>query len=428
MSLDVFYDMVCDLRDHNSTNDKIEILKKWFNDHKYLEDYLRTIYDDCIVFNITSKIIKKKKDLRTATDLDLWELLNVAATRKVTGHDLIGMFNTYLENKPEHIKELIYYIIDKDLRCSCGTTLVNKALSVPIPVFKVALANKYDNKYINDWTDWRSSHKLDGCRCLVIKKGNSVSYMSRTGKPFLTLDNLTDDVMSLSDVESDSFVLDCEVCVLDENGDEDFQGIMQEIKRKNHSIENPVLKVFDVLTVYEFESKTSTCDLDTRLKRFDGFNKCDNIQKLDQITILDDDHFNELYDMSVNKGWEGLILRKNTTYKGKRSNDILKVKKMSDDEFTFIDVEFGVKKIMDDKGVKVDRQVLAAGIIDYKGYRCGVGSGWSDDQRIYYYDNPNELIGKVATIQYFEETKNKDGTLSLRFPVVKHIFDDERDV
>ena len=33
------------------------------------------------------------------------------------------------------------------------------------------------------------------------------------------------------------------------------------------------------------------------------------------------------------------------------------------------------------------------------------------------------IIGKMITVQYFEETYNQNGGISLRFPTVKHIFE-----
>jgi DNA ligase-1 len=38
------------------------------------------------------------------------------------------------------------------------------------------------------------------------------------------------------------------------------------------------------------------------------------------------------------------------------------------------------------------------------------------------------IIGKLITVQYFEETHNQNGGISLRFPTVKHIYDGERDM
>ena len=38
----------------------------------------------------------------------------------------------------------------------------------------------------------------------------------------------------------------------------------------------------------------------------------------------------------------------------------------------------------------------------------------------------SDIIGKTITVQYFEETKNDKGGISLRFPTVKHIYENER--
>jgi ATP-dependent DNA ligase len=41
-------------------------------------------------------------------------------------------------------------------------------------------------------------------------------------------------------------VIDGEICMMDENGNENVQGIIKEIKRKDHSIENPFFYMFDL--------------------------------------------------------------------------------------------------------------------------------------------------------------------------------------
>ena len=65
---------------------------------------------------------------------------------------------------------------------------------------------------------------------------------------------------------------------------------------------------------------------------------------------------------------------------------------------------------------------------NHKGYEVAVGSGWNQEQRIKYNANPTLIIGKEITVQYFEETKNQKGELSLRFPTVKHVFENGRNV
>ena len=71
-------------------------------------------------------------------------------------------------------------------------------------------------------------------------------------------------------------------------------------------------------------------------------------------------------------------------------------------------------------------RMMAQAYINHKGHEVKVGSGWNQEQRIRYQKNPSELIGKTITVQYFEESKNQQGGLSLRFPTVKHVFENGR--
>jgi DNA ligase-1 len=126
------------------------------------------------------------------------------------------------------------------------------------------------------------------------------------------------------------------------------------------------------------------------------------------------------------QGFEGIMVRKNSSYEGKRSKNLLKVKKMHDEEYTVKRVDLGDMRFVEN-GKEVIKDVLRNIIIEHKGCDVGVGSGFSKEQREYYFKNPNELLGKTVTIQYFEETQNQMGGISLRFPVVKHIYQNGRD-
>jgi DNA ligase-1 len=77
-------------------------------------------------------------------------------------------------------------------------------------------------------------------------------------------------------------------------------------------------------------------------------------------------------------------------------------------------------------GLEVTENMLRNVTIEHKGYEVSVGSGFSLEQRRFYRDHPEEILGKEITVKYFEETKNQDGTLSLRFPTVKAIYKDGR--
>ena len=55
--------------------------------------------------------------------------------------------------------------------------------------------------------------------------------------------------------------------------------------------------------------------------------------------------------------------------------------------------------------------------------RCG--SGFTQEQRNYYWNNPEQIVGKIVTIKYKEETRNKNGGLSIQFPVFQTVRQDK---
>ncbi|WP_437261246.1 hypothetical protein [Bacillus thuringiensis] len=62
---------------------------------------------------------------------------------------------------------------------------------------------------------------------------------------------------------------------------------------------------------------------------------------------------------------------------------------------------------------------LGALIVDYKDHDVKVGSGYTDQERVELLQNIKNVIGKICTVQFFEESQNKEGGISLRFPVFK---------
>ena len=128
--------------------------------------------------------------------------------------------------------------------------------------------------------------------------------------------------------------------------------------------------------------------------------------------------------MAGDNNWEGSMLRKDVAYEGKRTKNLLKVKKFREAENTVIGVDYGPMSVVRN-GKEAQETMLSQVWIKHKGYEVKVGSGFSQEQRIKYMTEP--IIGKTITVQYFEETKNDKGGISLRFPTVKHIYENERD-
>ena len=122
------------------------------------------------------------------------------------------------------------------------------------------------------------------------------------------------------------------------------------------------------------------------------------------------------------EGQEGLMLNAlSGKYAfGKRSKDLLKVKKMQTCDIKCTGIEEGEGKYAG---------VLGKIVCDYKGFELRVGSGFTDDQRLLYWNNPDLIVNQLVEIQYFEESKDKKTEeLSLRFPVFKGIRNDKDEV
>jgi len=421
------------LKATNSTNDKIDIIKEYKDDY-LINQVLKYTYSPFKQFHLTSATVKKNKKLEIrGGHNDLFYLLDALSKRTITGHDAIQYTKGYINGMEDWQKDLVFCILDKNLKTRTGADLINKAIPGCVPTFKVALANSYDKQKgkvdFNKQT-WFASQKLDGVRCLaIVDEKGKCNFYSRQGKPFDTLDVLKKEIESLN---LSSMVFDGEVCIVDDKGVEDFQGIMKEIKRKDHTIQNPKYKIFDYLMLEEFDNQESERNLSDRLTCFNmiyNFKgkhlKC--IDVLEQWRVESEEHFQELAELATKNNWEGLILRKDSEYKGKRSNDLLKVKKFFDEEYIVKSIESATHRVIVD-GLEVEEEMLSNVVIEHKGCDVGVGSGFDQEERRKYFTNPELIIGKTITVQYFEETLNQDGCHSLRFPVVKHVYENGRTV
>ena len=119
------------------------------------------------------------------------------------------------------------------------------------------------------------------------------------------------------------------------------------------------------------------------------------------------------------------MLRKDCGYEGKRSKNLDKVKKFHDAEYKVLDYDVDEHEVVR-YGSQDTIPMLSQVWIEHKGHRVKVGSGFNQEQRLQYVDG--SIVGKLITVQYFEETHNQEGGISLRFPTVKHIYDGKRDM
>lgn len=369
-------------------------------------------------------------------------ILENVATRMVTGDRAKALILRTIYSFVPEDRKILFNIVDRNLRI--GVTLDNfrKAAGVDAVTkkFEVALASLLEDTNINVLDgNWFASRKIDGCRLITIidkrEEPLDIKFYSRVGKEFTTLSELEPHIRTFAkNLPHGKWVLDGEVCIVDENGDEHFDQIVEQVRRKNYTVQNPSYLLFDMLSYDAFDGREVSMELSSRYDRLaeliEYYNKSSTgrnaLVMLEQERIHSQADFDRWADMVREKGWEGFMLRKNGTYESGRLKSLLKVKKFHDAEYKVLGTVTG--QVTYNEGGHKQFDAVTALVIEHKGNRVEVGSGLSKSQRLEWYEHPENIIGKTITVKYFQESINKKtGQLSLRFPTLKHVYETDRD-
>ena len=437
--MEIVLNLLNDLKNTNSTNEKKEILKRYNNNEtvkKVIYYTLNPFFKYWVTVDNINKYINENQYKGIWKKYNnMFELLDNLKDRTITWHIAIESIIDFLNKISETEQEILKIILNKDLGVNMGISLINKVFinengNWLIPEFKVSLATKLEdvikkneNHLDFENNNYIASRKLDWIRTIAIfnETWTDVKFYSRQWNEFSTLDVLKNELLTLgkNNPEIKNYVFDGEVCIINDNWIEDFKQIVSEIKRKNFTIKNPRYLIFDFIKKEDFLNANWN---ETFVERYNNLKSLGindnfkNIKVLEHIEI-DLNKFNEMLELSRKNNWEGLILRDwNAKYEWKRTKKMIKVKDFKDDEFEVINTINGIMPILIDWQMK-ETEVLASVEINYKGNIVNVWSWFSQEERLYYYKNPNKIIWKKITVKYFEETQDKDWNYSLRFPV-----------
>ena len=397
------------------------------NKSNLLKEILEYTYDPHKKYKINEdkydNVIQTEPNPCYYRDLDenYWKLfkqqLDRLATIKATKNADVVSIKNMIEYSTH--SEFLKMVLFKDLRLNMNIKKFQKVWSDFCTAPQVQLAQKWENQHFDNGF---YSRKFDGKR-MYIEDG--VPY-SRTNIMCYTdpVSHILEQVEELLDLDNtvngNYFVLDGE-CLYFEIGVENFQkgiSLCQSEERK-FGCDNICYVIFDMIPKENFHNRKQWHDFETEYEKmieaFADFSKPSPSYsliptKMPSIFIArQDKNMTKLAKLCSENNWEGLMYRNgNSPYEFKRTKNLLKIKQMQDTELKLLRMEEGIGKY---KGM------LGAFIVDYKGYELNVGSGFTDDQRIKYWNNKQEYIGKFVKVQYFEKTKNQQGQESLRFPV-----------
>ena len=275
--------------------------------------------------------------------------------------------------------------------------------------FEPMLASKWEDSKDKITYPIYSQPKLDGIRCIVTKDG----MFSRNGKAIISAPHIFNSLKPLFETNP-QLIFDGELYA--DKFANDFNKIVSLVKRTKPTDEDLAESKKNIqYWIYDLPSVDDTFEIRSQalydlFMEWSYFNShCINV---DTDICKSEKEVMELYEGYVEKGYEGQILRLNGKYENKRSKFLLKHKSFQDSEFTILDICEG-------EGNKTGQVGYMVFEIDSKRFKSNVKCSWEEGAEIL--KSKNKLLGKSATIQYFNLTP--DGIP--RFPYVININREE---
>ena len=404
--------IVKQLRETSGTNDKIVLLRRNCN-NELLRKVLRYTYDTDLKYGVQKKSIV----MRTGESKwnSLFEMLDELTESNINDSlkRNVGRFINNLETEDE--KELVTKILLKNLDVGLNVKNINKGMKGLIVSHDIMKGSSWDGTLNSEVA---VSLKLDGIRCSWLIKDGKAIAKTRQNKIIQGMNELTKAIEEVFG-EQDLFV-DGELLATNEEGlsSEDLFKKTSAIVNSKGLKKDLTFVAFDIVSLEDYNNKSNSTPFLERREQLECYVGLKNeLVKLAPMYFITDsiDRIYEKLDEVVKDNCEGLMLNKiNGFYEFKRTKQLLKVKKFNEGDVLVTDILEGEGRLEGTLG-KVEVQFKYKGDI----YTNNIGSGFSDEEREYYWEHKDELIGKVVTIKYFEITKNEQGGFGFRFPTWK---------
>lgn len=271
--------------------------------------------------------------------------------------------------------------------------------------------------------DWYASRKINGIRVLVYYKDEELHTVSRgggTNYDFVLGHILQHPKLLEYFKENPNLILDSEAYKFGWTLNK-ISGICR-TQKTAYDGEPLELYVYDIVDVEKtFEERLSILNnFSNKLNlSFNPTREWDRddlkIQVVPHILISKELNIKKLHDDWVSEGWEGLVLRDpKITYKpGSRGNHMNKWKEYKDSEYKIVGLS---------EGLREEDMCFIMETEDGQQFNCKPIGDRSQKQ--WYRDNLDSLIGKMASVKYFEMS-GKEGSSIPQQPVMICIRDYE---
>ena len=413
------------LREESSTNGKLKILKD-NKDNELLKKVLEYTYNPFKKYGMSEKSLTCKEGNINYEIDNIFKLLDLLSNSNIND-SLRDTTNSFLSVVKKDIRDIYKCMLLKDLKIGLNAKSINKIWKDLIPQFNVMLADKYFEKQQKvKGKEFIISQKLDGSRFVLIKDNlGNVKCYTRQGQEVDGLIEFENDFKLIPN----NTVIDGEV-LLNKQGlhsKDLYRETMKEFRKKGEK-HGLILNAFDILTFDEFKEGKSKTKCKDRKQQLHNLINNNNFTNIIEVPIRyigkDENMIIKLLDEAVNNDEEGVMVNlADAVYECKRTTNILKAKKFKDCDVRVLDIIEGTGKNIGKLGA-----ITIQFEVDGKLYTCDCGVGFSDYERLLYWNNKELLLNKIVTIGYFEISQNsKTKEYGLRFPTWKNIIRDDKD-
>lgn len=250
-----------------------------------------------------------------------------------------------------------------------------------------------------------SQPKLDGIRCILTKDG----MFSRNGKPIISAPHIYESMKHIF-VENPHLIFDGELYA--DKFANDFNKIVSMV-RKTKPTQSDLDACKDVIKYHIYDLPSNSGTFIERINELKSIELSSACVLVITDTIDNEEMAMDFYGKYVDEGYEGQMLRTDGLYENKRSKTLLKHKSFVDEEYTILDICEGEGNRTGTCGYMVFQTN------EGKRFKSNVKGTFEYTKEIL--ENKDTLIGKEATIKYFNLTP--DGIP--RFPFVIKINREE---